>query len=250
MLPITGWLLHVFSSPWLTFPCDSVIAELVISLCIAHGELVCSPQWHPRLHGSRSSPEGHGVRQQRRLVLLRLHALQASPRVKAQAAPLILLLLLFSPRSPRTSRLTAAATEALKQLGVDLFESVPSPSVGSAFDLVCVWGCVCPSPPSRSEVCKCQRSEPSRSEFREKRKESVCACVREWHAFPLILCYACVRALCSQAGVYGRLRERLASDECIENDSGVPSLSSFTERLLILNTHISQRLKNVAVEPL
>lgn len=161
----------------MTFPCDSVVVELVISLCISHGLLVCFPQGHPRLHGSRSSPEGHSVRQQRRLVLLRLHALQASPRVKARAALLILLFLpsflSSSSSSLNSPLLTAAATETVEHLGVDLFESALSPSVGSAFDLVCVPGCVCLPPPSSSEVCKCQRSEPGRSEFREKRKDTV-----------------------------------------------------------------------------
>jgi len=42
---------------------------------------LCPPQGHPRVHGSRGAAERSGVRQQRRLVLAGLHALQAAPGV-------------------------------------------------------------------------------------------------------------------------------------------------------------------------
>ena len=38
----------------------------------------CFRQGHARLHGAGGPVEGHGVRLERRLVLLRLHALQAA----------------------------------------------------------------------------------------------------------------------------------------------------------------------------
>lgn len=112
---------------------------------------VCLSQGHSRLHGSRGSSEGDGVRQQRRLVLLRLHALQTPARVTTPA-PLISSLSSTSPSS--VSRLpvrfqTSSATRS-KPLWMC------SPPVWCVFDLVCVCGRVCVF--VWSGVCKCQRS--------------------------------------------------------------------------------------------
>lgn len=147
--------------------------------------MVCFLQGYSWLHGSRSSPEGHSVRQQRRLVLLRLHALQTPPRVTTTASPfrisslfLLLLSALYSrcvPTSCLLSNLLSLSEQtslnllSRRLLGVCLILFVCEAVCVCLFDLKCVnaiglgpvgqnWGkrgkkCVCVSVCVHTCVC-------------------------------------------------------------------------------------------------
>lgn len=135
-----------FHSPvWLSC---SVNHQLAVCVCVS--------QWDSWLHGSRGPSEGNGVRQQRRLVLFRLHALQTPQRVKSSSFPRCSPPppLPCSPLPPHPDVLSAL--KPLLALCVSLFEYAhfpfsPSSSHPPAFCLVCVWSCLY----MRASVCVC-----------------------------------------------------------------------------------------------
>lgn len=117
-------------------------------------DVCCVLQGHSWLHGSRSPPEGHSVRQQRRLVLLRLHALQTPAGVTTPSSLFYRRSLLLPCRSILSSFI------ALQPLRPSPLWALPLTICGACL-ISPVWLCV-----FWSEVCKCQRSGASRSELR------------------------------------------------------------------------------------
>lgn len=94
-------------------------------------------QGHSWLYGSGSPPEGHSIRQQRRLVLLRLHALQTPAGVTTSSSLFFLLLLTIPAMSQRPVCFHCApASQSIPSLNRS------SHHLWSVFDLACVAACV------------------------------------------------------------------------------------------------------------